>query len=192
MDAAFRALLDAIGTDCFFTNLASRGASDADGFIAASTAGGAFFAKIVVAVVAVVAVFPVHYVPAFIAGITLPFIQRNVRAVRAIGIQDSFHQHEEIAQPALFQGCLYGGRTLALAEHVVAHVRMGHVFVRRRRIRVKGYAVVGIAFVKLGQPFQLKQTLERTKIKAIQRNRPRYGGDGFSFFVELHRAELAP
>jgi len=192
MDAAFRAFLDAVRTDRLFADFTSRGTPGADGFITASTTGGAFFAETVVTEVAVIAVFPVHYVSAFVAGLAIPLIQRHVRTIRAVGVEDAFHKHEEIAQSVLFQGSLYDSRPLAFAKYVVAYVRMGYLFIRRSRMRVKGYAVVRIAFVKLSQLLQLQLNPEGAKVNIVQRNRPCYDRDCSLRLVELHLVELPP
>lgn len=77
---------DTVVTEYLFTDFTSCGTPGADGFIAAHTAGSAFFAENVVAEAAEIAAFPVHYVPTFVTWFAIPLIQRDVRAVRAVGI----------------------------------------------------------------------------------------------------------
>jgi len=135
----------------FITVRTSRRTAKADSLIATAAAGRTLFTKYILTEVAIISIFTIRNIAALVAGLTIPFFQAHVRTVRAVGIQDAFYQHEEIAQSVPFQSSPYGGSPLALAKPVVAYVRMSYLFIRRSRMRVEGYATVRDIHVKLGQ-----------------------------------------
>ena len=47
-----------------------------------------------------------------------------------VGLQDLVHEHEEVEQPPLRQGCPDGHGPVAFTERLITHVRMDHVPVR--------------------------------------------------------------
>ena len=85
---------------------------------------------------AVVDALVIHHVAAVKAGDAIPVRQADVGTIRVVSVEDAPHHHEEIAQPAIFQGRPDSRGAIALAEHFIAHVGVGNGLIFGRRMRL--------------------------------------------------------
>jgi len=67
----------------------------------------------------------------------VPVGERDVRAIRVVGLQQAPHDREEVPQPAFLQGVADRLAPFALADNLALDVRVRDVLVADRRIRVE-------------------------------------------------------
>jgi len=116
-----------------------------------------------------VRVVGVHRVAAVVTGVALPVRQGHIRRAGVVGGQHRVDQVEEVADPAVGQGGFDGRAGVALAEVLVADVRVGNRVVARGRMGIEGHdPVSGTVLPHLGQVADAKLDLELAKVVALQ------------------------
>jgi len=116
-----------------------------------------------------VRVVGVHRVAAVVAGPALPVRQGHVRRTGVVGGQHRVDQVEKVADPAVGQGGFDGRAGVALAEVLVADVRVGYGVVARGRMGIEGHDPVdGAVLPHLGQVANAKLNLELAKVVALK------------------------
>jgi len=116
-----------------------------------------------------VRVVGVHRVAAVVTGPALPIRQGHVRRTGVVGGQHRVDQVEEVADPAVGQGGFDGRAGVALAEVLVADVRVGYGVVARGRMGIEGHNPVdGAVLPHLGQVADAKLNLELAKVVALK------------------------
>lgn len=114
------------------------------------------------------AVVGVHRVAAVVARPAFPVVQGDVGRMGVVGSQDRVDQLEEVADPAVGQGGFDGRAGVALAEVLVADVRVGYGVVARGRMGIEGHNPVdGAVLPHLGQVADAKLDLELAKVVAL-------------------------
>jgi len=116
-----------------------------------------------------VRVIGVHRVAAVVTGPALPIRQGYVRRTGVVGGQHRVDQVEKVADPAVGQGGFDGRAGVALAEVLVADVRVGYGVVARGRMGIEGYNPVDKTVLPhLGQVADAKLDLELAKVVALK------------------------
>jgi len=136
--------------------------TQANGFFTLSAIRRALVAKVVLAERTEVGIFRGYRVSTVIARCSVPVLERNVRAIRVVGIEDAPYHREEIAQPALFQGRRYRYSAITLAEPLAAYMWMSHIVVSACRVWIQGNYTVGTISVELSEPAKIQSNLERS------------------------------
>jgi len=146
--------------------------------------------EIEIALVASVAVLRCDRSTAIVAGHTVPLVQRDIGAVRVVGVENVRYQCEEVTQSTLLQGLSYGDCAVAFAQYIVRYVRVSDGLVSARRVGLLGQTSVRCESVQGFELFQCQFNTKPAKIDAAHLYTVCHDGKSQFVRIELNRSQF--
>lgn len=168
--AAVRAGLQAGGADGLSAGRAHAQTTQAGGLLASVTQTDTLLAIIVSAVFTIPQVLDVAGVAAVKAGLAVPVLDGNIRALGIVGLQDRSYDQHCIAEAPGLQRPAEGFGRFAETEQPVADVRVSDGRIRARRVRVQGLDTQRRTAPGCRQSVEVKMNAEGTEVLPLERD----------------------
>lgn len=130
-------------------------------------------------------------VSASLATDPVPFLDRDMGTGRVVSPEDVCHDRKKVVNPTVFQCPLDGGVPIPLAKFFTADVRMGHIRIAARRLRVASDHPITTETIEVWAS-EVQLNGEWTEIQSFQFDRLGRDSNPFTLEVELDVVEFFP
>ncbi len=137
-----------------------------------------------------VPVLPVCDIAAVVTGLAFPIAERDIWAVRVVGIENAANHRKEIDNPAFFQSCTNCGRAIPFTDVLSVHMRMSYKFIACRRVRFQGNYPVRTAAVQTVQADNAELYLKGPQVYAVQGDRVSSNSNRAGLSIEYYLPEF--
>ena len=120
---------------------------------------------------AIVGALVIHHVATVVARDAFPIAERHIGAVGVVGGQDASNQAIEVRQSSFFQRRSNGRRAVALAERLIADVRVCDGLILGCGMGIDGNDVVGIPLIQLRELVEVEGNTEPPQVYVFKGDR---------------------